>query len=95
MHAIQRYHYLRLQEYLTVLKRESEILGLPEEHQVLIVEQEIKLKQLYNNYQEVLKDVAELIKQYQTEDKSIRRLICVHKQYSKQLQKKELIKLNV
>jgi hypothetical protein len=95
MHAIQRYHYIRLQEYLNVLKRESEIWGLPDEHHLSIIQQEIKLKELYNNYQEVLKDVAELIKEYQKEDKSVRRLISIHKQHTRQLQKKEFIKQNI
>lgn len=89
MHAIQRYHYDRLQEYLHLLKKESEVFELPGDHQNAIIEQEKILIKLYNNYQEALLEVANLIKQYDQEHKSIRRLLFIHKQYRKSLQIKK------
>lgn len=83
MHAIQRYHYIRLQRYLTQLQRESKFFQLPGEHLNLILQQEKKLVQLFNNYQAALQTVAELIKQYEQENQSVRRLISTHKQHRK------------
>ena len=88
MHAIQRYHYDRLQGYLLQLQKESKVFQLSADHLNTIVEQEEKLKQLYHNYQASLHQVALLIKQYEKEHQSVRRLMFSHKQYRKQLIKK-------
>ncbi len=83
MQAIQRYHYNRLQQFLYQLQQESEAYELPTHHRNSIVEQEEKLKQLYVNYQQSLQQVAILIKQYEIEHQSVRRLVNSHKQLAK------------
>ncbi|MBC7936591.1 MAG: hypothetical protein H7Y86_14670 [Rhizobacter sp.] len=95
MHAIQRYHYDRLQGYLQRLQLESEIFQLPDDHLNTIVQQEKKLQQLYSNYQATLQQVAVLIKQYDQEHKSVRQLIISHKQYRKRLGEKVISIENV
>lgn len=92
MHAIQRYHYERLQGYLNVLQQESEILELPTDHQLTILEQEKNLTQLYTNYQAVLQEVAMLLKQYDKEHQSVRRLMFIHKQYRNAIKKRKFVK---
>lgn len=92
MHAIQRYHYERLQGYLDLLQQESKILELPSDHQFTILEQEKNLTQLYNNYQAALQAIAILIKQYDKEHQSVRRLMFIHKQYRKNSQKNKFVK---
>lgn len=92
MNAIQRYHYDRLQDYLRHLQRESEILQLPVEHVKEIIEIEERLKQLYGNYQSSLLRVAELIKQYEQEHRSVKRLMSSHKNHRKNNQKKIICK---
>ncbi|GEM_PF-1709029 len=92
MHAIQRYHYNRLQRFLHQLQQESETFELPTNHIHSIVEQEEKLKQLYISYQESLQQVACLIKQYELEYQSVRRLVNSHKQLAKQRAKKGELK---
>jgi predicted chitinase len=88
MHAIQSYHHVRLQGYLIQLKHESEVFKLPDEHLNTVVQQEKKLIQVYNKYQAALEEVAILIKQYDKEHQSVRRLMFMHKRYRKLLQKK-------
>lgn len=92
MHAIQRYHYKRLQGYLDLLQQESEILELPTDHQLTIIRQEKNLTQLYNNYQAALEEIAILIKQYDKEHQSVRRLMFIHKQHRKNLHKNKFDK---
>jgi len=88
MHAIQRYHYDRLQKCLRELQTESIACQLSEDHLNTIVQQEKKLKQLYNSYTTSLREISILIKQYEQEHHSVRRLISSHKQHTKSLQKK-------
>lgn len=95
MHAIQRYHYNRLQLLLHQLQQESEAYKLPEVHLKTIVQQEEQLKQLYVSYQESLQHVASLIKKYELEYQSVKRLVNRHKQYRKQGLKKEVLKENI
>ncbi len=95
MHAIQRYHYNRLQQFLRQLQQESEAYELPGHHLDTIVQQENKLKQLYTNYQESLQQVASIIKQYELEYQSVKRLVNSHRQFRKQGSKKEALKENV
>ena len=92
MNAIQRYHYDRLQDYLKHLQKESEIFQLPVEHIIEIMEMEERLKQLYGNYQSSLLQVAELIKQYEREHRSVKRLMSSHKNYCKKNCKKNACK---
>ncbi len=88
MNAIQRYHYDRLQDYLKHLQKESEIFQLPVEHISEIMEMEERLTKLYRNYQSSLLQVAELIKQYEREHRSVKRLMSSHKNYCKKNHKK-------
>lgn len=83
MQAIQRYHYNRLQQFLDQLQNESEAYELPAHHLISIVEQEEKLRQLYISYQQSLQQVASLIKEYQLEYQSVKRLVNSHKQLTK------------
>ncbi len=90
MHAIQRYHYNRLQGFLIKLQQESETYQLPVHHLNTIVQQEKQLQQLYSNYLAALQQVSALIKQYEKEHQSVRRLMSCHKQYRKGLRKLEI-----
>lgn len=90
MHAIQRYHYDRLQGYLCQLQDESMTFQLPDDHLDTIVQQEKKLKQLYSNYQASLAQISALIKQYEQEYQSVRRLMISHRQHRKRLVKEVL-----
>jgi len=92
MQAIQRYHYNRLQRFLDQLQQESEAYELPAHHRHSIVEQEEKLKQLYVNYQQSLQQVAYLIKQYELEYQSVKRLVNSHKQLAKHHVKMRVMK---
>jgi len=83
MQAIQRSQYNHLQKNLQKLKDESEVFKLPVDHLKIIVQQEVNLYKLYRNYQEALLNIALLIKQYNNEHQSIRRLQHIHKKYQK------------
>ena len=92
MQAIQQYHYNRLKQFLHQLQQESMAYELPAHHQNSIVEQEEKLKQLYVSYQHCLQQLAILIKQYEVEHQSVRRLVGSHKQLAKHRMKTGVMK---
>ncbi len=91
MQAIQRYHYERVKGYLNLLHREAEFYQLPEGHVLSINEQSKKIEDLFIKYRETLKVVEILIRQYDAEYNTVRRLMSIHKQHRKKLLKKNLL----
>lgn len=87
MHAIQRFHYDRLQGCLKKIRKESEDFMLPEDHLQSVFLQEERLKKLLQNYQEALQHLALILKDYEKEQQLTQSLIYVHKKYRKEVLK--------
>ena len=82
MRGIQLFHYKYLLESLHRLKP-AEAADIPAEHTDMILRQEEKLKDIYNNYQLAMGQVSAIIKQFEEQQLAIRRLISHHKGYKR------------
>lgn len=89
MQGILLFHYKTLEDYLNKLQQ-AEVYNLPCEHEKLILEHEERLKEIYINYQEALKQVSIILKEFEEHKQSIRSLMYHHKQCRKQTKKKEI-----
>ncbi len=88
MQGILRSHYKLVEDYLNKLLAEN-VLNVPcPYHHESIVEHKHKLNEIYNNYQETLSQMAEIIKQFEDHKQAVRRLIILQKK-----KKKETLKL--
>ncbi len=87
MQAIQFFHHKCLMEFLLKLQQES-ISPFPFEHAELIVQHEVKLKEIYSNYQLALNQVSIIISQYEDHKRSVRKLVKQHKSYKRAIKGK-------
>ncbi len=88
MQGILRSHYKLVENYLNKLLAENALHVPCTYHYESILEHKEKLKDIYENYQKSLSQMAELIKQFDDHKQSVRRLIILQKK-----KKKETLKL--
>lgn len=82
MQGILMSHFNQVKKYLYDL-RQLEQFKLPCNHLTVIVDHEIKLAEIYENYKTALFQVEILIKEFDEHKKSVRRLIMEHKRCKK------------
>ena len=82
MQGILMSHFKQVKKYLYKLQ-EVESFELPCTHLEIIVEHEIKLAEIYENYKTALLNVQMLINEFDEHKKSVRRLIIEHKRCKK------------
>jgi hypothetical protein len=88
MQGIPFFHFKTMFDCLVRLQAQAEYLQLPTEEIQALSEQKEKLQEIYRQYEASLQQVALIVKQYDTEQKSVRRIISNHKRSSKAYLKK-------
>jgi hypothetical protein len=79
MQGIPYFNYKYLHGNLEKIKAQSESLGLPAEHLLAIHKYQEKLTEMYDKYEDSLKELALLIKEYKDYEKSIYQLHIIHR----------------
>ncbi|HPH85113.1 MAG TPA: hypothetical protein PLC48_06615 [Ferruginibacter sp.] len=91
MQGIPFFHFKTMYDCLCRLQAQAEYLQLPVEEIRALSLQKENLQEIYRQYEVLLQQVALVVKQYDVEQKSVRRLISNHKRNSKAYLKKGIL----
>jgi hypothetical protein len=92
MRGIQLFHYKYLLDHLRKLQQ-VETFELPCEHANMIIQQEEKLKDIYNNYQLAIENVSFIIKQFEEHKRSIKKVMVHHQKFCSKHSKRKKVQL--
>ncbi|MEO6670305.1 MAG: hypothetical protein ABIN36_12560 [Ferruginibacter sp.] len=83
MQGIPFFHFKCLREDVEKIHQQSDVLRLPPEHREMIIAHKEKLNSVYDEYEDTLKKLSIIIKEYRDQQIAIRRLMIMHKRYKK------------